>query len=77
MGLLDLLAAGYLAKRAHNKLNPPVIVSPPDFDVIGIKPRGLREYEIKYRKKGSTVTQVMFIGRNTTSMSGGWEFHWK
>ena len=51
MGLLYLLAAGYLAKRAHNKLNPPVIVPPPDFDVIGVRARGLREYEIKYRKK--------------------------
>ena len=28
MGLLDILAAGYLAKRANNKLNPPIIGSP-------------------------------------------------
>lgn len=76
MALLDVLAAGYLAKRVHNKVNPPVVVSPPDFEVVGVKARGISEYEIKFRKKGSTVTQKMFIGRNTTSMSGGWEFHW-
>lgn len=76
MGLLDLLAAGYLAKRAHNKLNPPIIISPPDYEVVGIKPRGMSEYQIKYRKKGSSYTQMMVIGRTTHARSGGWEFHW-
>ncbi len=76
MGLLDILATGYLAKRAHNKLNPPFVTVPDGYEIVGMKPKGMGEYSIKYREKGSSYTQLMTIGRNTRSRSGGWEFHW-
>ena len=76
MGLLDFLATGYLAKRAHNKLNPPFVTVPDGLEIVGMKPKGMTEYEILYRKKGSSYTELMIISRNTKSRSGGWEFHW-
>ena len=39
MGLLDILAAGYLAKRALNKLNPPEISVPDGFQIVSKKPK--------------------------------------
>ena len=76
MGILDILATGYLAKRAHNKLNPPFVTVPDGLEIVGMKPNGMSEYEIRYRKKGDSYTAVMIISRNTKSHSGGWEFHW-
>ena len=76
MGFLDILAAGYLAKRAQNKLNPPFVTIPAGYEIVGMKPKGINEYEIRFRKIGSSYTELMIIGRNTRSRSGGWEFHW-
>ena len=76
MGFLDILAAGYLAKRAQNKLNPPFVTIPDGYEIVGMKPKGINEYEIRFRKIGSSYTELMIIGRNTRSRSGGWEFHW-
>ena len=71
MGLLDVLATGYLAKRAHNKLNPPFVTVPDGYEVVGMKPKGMSEYAIRYRKKGDSYKALMIIGRNTKSRSGG------
>ena len=76
MGFLDIVATGYLAKRAHNKLNPPFVTTPDGLEIVGMKPKGMSEYAIRYRKKGESSTSLMIIGRNTMSHSGGWEFHW-
>ena len=50
MGFLDLLATGYLAKRAHNTMSPPVIEAPDGVLVVGVKAKGMNEYRIKYRE---------------------------
>jgi len=76
MALLDMIAAGYLAKRAHNKFNPPQIEVPDDVTIVGIEARGMNEYKLKYKKKGSTTTEMFVINRSTKSRSGGWKFHW-
>jgi hypothetical protein len=76
MGLLDILAAGYLAKRANNKLNPPIFESPEDVTVIGVTAKGTNEYQIKFRKGNSTSWSSFRVTRNTRSRSGGWKFHW-
>lgn len=76
MGLLDLLAAGYLAKRAHHKLNPPIIEAPNDTTVIGVEAKGTNEYLIKYRKGDSGSWSSFRVSRNTRTRSGGWKFHW-
>lgn len=76
MGVLDFIAAGYLAKRAHNKLNPPTIIVPEDHEIVSVKSRGLSEYEIRYKKKSSPSTSLMVISRSTKTMSGGWIFNW-
>ena len=76
MGFLDLLAAGFLAKRTQNKLNPPFVTVPSGYEIVGMKPRGMNEYEIRYRKVGSNYKELMIIQRTTRSRSGGWEFHW-
>jgi hypothetical protein len=44
--------------------------------MISLKPSGLSSWKIKYRKKSGGSWQMMTIGRNYRSMSGGWEFHW-
>ena len=76
MGFLDLLATGYLAKRAHNTMSPPVIEAPDGVLVVGVKAKGMNEYRIKYRENGSSTTSQFTISRNCVSMSGGWRFHW-
>ena len=76
MGLLDLIAAGYLAKRANNKLNPPQIEVPDDVILVGVKASGMNKYTIKYKKKGSTTTSTFSLSRNNRSRTGGWKFHW-
>ena len=76
MGILDILAAGYLAKRAHNKLNPPIIETPNDVTVIGITAKGTNEYQIKFKKGESNSWSTFRVSRNTRSRSGGWKFHW-
>ena len=70
MGLLDILAAGYLAKRANNKLNPPIIESPEDVTVIGVTAKGTNEYQIKFRKGNSSSWSSFRVTRNTRSRSG-------
>ena len=34
MAFIDLIAAGYLAKRAHNKFNPPQVEVPEDIQLV-------------------------------------------
>ncbi|MDB4822127.1 hypothetical protein OAP43_04055 [Candidatus Pseudothioglobus singularis] len=76
MGLLDIIASGYLAKRVHNKFNPPQIEVPDDVSIVNIEAKGLGEYTITYKKKGSNSTSVFTISRSIVSRSGGWKFHW-
>jgi hypothetical protein len=79
VGILDVLAVGYLAKRAQNKFNPPFVTAPNGYEVIGMKPRGMSDYEIKYRKTGSNTTSMMIVSRTTHSYSVGaskFDFHW-
>jgi len=76
MSLLDLLAAGYLAKRAHNKLNPPMVEVPSGTVLIGVKAVGTNEYRIRHRKEGNNSWAEFTVSRNTRSRSGGWKFHW-
>ena len=74
MALLDFLAAGYLAKRAHNKRNPRIVTVPDSMEIVGMKPKGMGEYAIRYRKKGDNYTALMIISRGTKARSGGWNF---
>ena len=76
MGVLDFIAAGYLAKRAHNIANKPNVTVPDGIELLSLKAKGMNEYVVKYREKGSSSRSQMTISRNTRSMSGGWEFHW-
>lgn len=76
MGFLDILAAGYLAKRAYNKFNPPMIEAPDGIKVIGVKARGVGEYRVRFKKDGSNSWSEFNISRSTVSRSGGWKFHW-
>jgi len=76
MGFLDILATAYLAKRAHNKLNPPIVEAPEGVTVIGIKAKGANEYQIKYKNEGSNSWSSFSVGRNNRTRSGGWKFHW-
>ena len=50
MGLLDILVAGYFAKRAHNRLNTPIIESPEDVTVTRVTAKSINEYQIKFKK---------------------------
>ena len=76
MGILDWMAAGYLAKRGSNKFNPPQVTVPNGLEMKALKAKGMNEYTIEYTKKGSGSTSQFTISRNTRSMSGGWKFHW-
>ena len=76
MGILDWMAAGYLAKRGSNKFNPPQVTVPSGLEMRALKAKGMNEYTIVYSKKGSGSTSQFTISRNTISMSGGWKFHW-
>ena len=79
MGMLDWLAAGYLAKRAHNAFNrPTVIMEDPDYELVNLKAKGMSEWTIRYRKKGSNVTSSTTVSRSTcrTTAAGGIEINW-
>ena len=76
MGLFKWIAAGIVAKGAHNKFNPPQITVPDGIQLVGLKAKGLNEYRIKFKKNGSNVTEQFTVSRNVRSKSGGWEFHW-
>ena len=76
MGILDWMAAGYLAKRGSNKFNPPQVTVPNGIEMRALKAKGMNEYTIVYSKKGSGSTSQFNISRNTRSMTGGWKFHW-
>ena len=76
MGVLDFIAAGYLAKRAHNVANKPHVTVPDGIEILSLKAKGMNEYVIKYRTKGSSTKSQMTISRSKRFMSGGWEFHW-
>jgi hypothetical protein len=76
MAFIDLIAAGYLAKRAHNKFNPPQIEVPEDIQIVKVEAKGMGGYKITHKKRGSNSTSIFTISRNTKSMSGGWKFYW-
>jgi len=50
MGLLDILAAGHFARRAHNRLNTPIIESPEGGTVTRVTAKSINEYQIKFKK---------------------------
>ena len=56
MGILDWMAAGYLAKRGSNKFNPPQVTVPNGLEMRALKAKGMNEYTIVYSKKGSGST---------------------
>ena len=76
MALLDLIAAGYLAKRAHNTMNPPQIEVPDGVTLVSVKASGTHRYTIKYKNKGSNSTSTFSLTRNNRSRPGGWKFYW-
>ena len=79
MSLLDWLATGYLAKRAHNAVSrPTVIMEDPEYELVGLKAKGMGEWNIRYRKKSSRSTSLVTVSRNThhTSAGGEIEINW-
>ena len=58
MGILDWMAAGYLAKRGSNKINPPQVIVPNGLEMRALKAKGINEYTIVYSKK------VVFLDLN-------------
>ena len=79
MGMLDWIAAGYLAKRAHNSVSrPTVIMGDPDYELVSLKAKGMGEWNIRYRKKSSRSTSLVTVSRNTyhTSAGGEIEINW-
>ncbi len=79
MSLLDWLATGYLAKRAHNAVSrPTVIMEDPEYELVGLKAKGMSEWQIRYRKKGQSSTDLVVVSRNTThtSAGGGISINW-
>ena len=76
---VGVLAAGYVAKRAHNAVSrPTVIMQDPDYELVTMKAKGTGRWEIRYRKKGSISTSHATVSRNTTHTThgGGIEIHW-
>ena len=43
MGVLDFIAAGYLAKRAHNVANKPHVTVPDGIEILSLKAKGMNE----------------------------------
>ncbi len=79
MGLLDFLAAGYLAKRTHNIASRPNITVPDGYEIRGMKAKGMNDWVVKYGKVGDTYTAQMTISRNTTKKYIGgdtWDIWW-
>ena len=76
---VGVLAASYVAKRAHNAVSrPTVIMQDPDYELVTMKAKGTGRWEIRYRKKGSSSTSLATVSRNTTHTThgGGIEIHW-
>ena len=76
---VGVLAADYVAKRAHNAVSrPTVIMQDPDYELVNMKAKGTGRWEIRYRKKGSSSTSLATVSRNTTHTThgGGIEIHW-
>ena len=76
---VGVLAAGYVAKRAHNAVSrPTVIMQDPDYELVNMKAKGTGRWEIRYRKKGRLGTDLATVSRNTTHTThgGGIEIHW-
>ena len=79
MGILDLLAGGYLAKRASNIAGRPSVSVPDGYEIRGMKASGMNDWVIKYSKKGSSYTGQFKVSRNTKKIySGGdtWDIWW-
>lgn len=73
------VAAGYLAKRAHNSVSrPTVVMENPDYELVGLKARGSNKWQIRFRKKGTNSTETIVVNRNTThtTRGGGIEISW-
>ena len=67
MGVLDFIAAGYLAKRAHNVANKPHVTVPDGIEILSLKAKGMNEYVIKYRTKGLCLVGGSFTGTDRLS----------
>ena len=79
MGFLDFLAAGYLAKRAHNVASRPNITVPDGYEIRGMKASGMNEWVIKYGKVKDSYTGQFKVSRNTTKLYMGgetWHIWW-
>ena len=79
MSMLDWIAGGYFLKRAHNVASrPTVIMEDPDYELVSKKAKGMGQWSIRYRKKGSSSTSVITVSRNThhTTAGGGIEINW-
>ncbi len=77
--MIGVAAAGYVAKRAHNSVSrPTVVMESSDYELIGMKAKGMSEWEIRFRKKGTNFTESMTVNRNTThtTRGGGIEINW-
>jgi hypothetical protein len=50
----------------------------PEYEEVGMKPRGMSKWEIRYRKKGDSGSSYVLVSRNThhTTAGGGIEIHW-
>ena len=79
MGLLDFLATGYLAKRAHNVASRPTISVLDGYEIRGMKASGLTEWAVRYGKIGDGYTGQFKVSRNTKTLYMGgetWKIWW-
>lgn len=79
MGMVEWIAAGYVAKRTHNAVSrPTVIMEDPDYELVSLKAKGTGKWNIRYRKKGNRSTSLVTVSRNThhTTAGGGIEINW-
>ena len=77
--MIGVAAAGYVAKRAHNSVSRPTpVMENPEYELVGMKAKGLSKWEIRFRKKGTNFTESITVSRSTThtTRGGGIEINW-
>ncbi len=49
-----------------------------DYELIGMKAKGMSEWKIRFRKKGTNFTESITVNRSTThtTRGGGIEINW-
>jgi len=59
-------------------MKPTVIMEDPEYELVGLKAKGMGEWKIRYRKKGQSSTDLVVVSRNTThtSAGGGISINW-